>query len=192
VQKAIFLDRDGVIIEDTGYPDDCRKLKFLPKVIEAVKLLNDNGFRVIVATNQSGVARGFFTEEKLKEINRFIQDTLAEKGAIIDKIYYCPHHIEGTIEEYRKECHCRKPNSGMLEKAAGEFGIDLENSFLIGDKISDIEAGHRVGSRTILLADEVPLENEKDIASMPDYIAPDLYRAVSWLLELSPQESRRS
>ncbi len=185
MERAVFLDRDGTIIEDVGYLNECSKIKFLPRASKAIKLLNQNGFKVIIATNQSGVARGFFTEETVREINRYIQETLAKQGALIDKTYYCPHHIEGTIKEYKKECHCRKPNPGMIEEAAGEFGIDLKNSFVIGDKSSDIEAGHRAGCKTILLAGEDPLNNEKEITLMPDYIAADLYEAVKWLVKFS-------
>lgn len=180
MEKAVFLDRDGTIIEDIGYLDECSKIRFLPRVSEAIKLLNENGFRVIVTTNQSGVARGYFTEETLREINRYIQESLSRQGALIDKTYYCPHHIEGVIEEYRKECHCRKPNPGMIKEAAVEHNIDLKGSFVIGDKISDIEAGHRAGCKTVLLADRGYPEEE--IASMPDYIAADLYEAVRWLV----------
>ncbi|MBA7710232.1 D-glycero-beta-D-manno-heptose-1,7-bisphosphate 7-phosphatase [subsurface metagenome] len=111
--RAVFLDRDGTIIEDIGYLDGCSKIKFLPGVSEAIKLLNENGFKVIVTTNQSGVARGYFTEETLREINRCIEESLAEQGALIDKTYYCPHHIEGIIKEYKKKCYCRKPSPGM-------------------------------------------------------------------------------
>ena len=180
MERAVFLDRDGTIIEDIGYLDECSKIRFLPRVSEAIKLLNENGFRVIVTTNQSGVARGYFTEETLREINRYIQESLSRQGALIDKTYYCPHHIEGIIEEYRKECHCRKPNPGMIKEAAVEYDIDLKGSFVIGDKISDIEAGHRAGCKTVLLADRGYPEEE--IASMPDYIAADLYEAVRWLV----------
>ena len=177
--RAVFLDRDGTIIEDVGYLNECSQIKFLPKVSEAIRLLNRNGFKVIVTTNQSGVARGYFAEETVTEINRYMQESLANQGALIDKIYYCPHHIEGTIKEYSKECHCRKPNPGMIEEAARVFGIDLKGSFVIGDKISDIEAGHRAGCKTVLLADRG--HPEEGIALKPDYIAADLYEAVSWL-----------
>ncbi len=191
MQRAVFLDRDGTIIEDVGYLNECSKIKFLPRVSEAIKLLNENGFKVMVTTNQSGVARGFFAEETVREINRYIQESLAKQGALIDKTYYCPHHIEGIIEEYRKECYCRKPNPGMIEEAAGEFGIDLKNSFVIGDKISDIEAGYNVGCKTILLADKRRPDGG-EIASMPDHVAPDLYEAVKWLVEFSHQKGRHS
>ena len=190
--RAVFLDRDGTLIEAVSYLDDCGKVKFLPGVSEAIKLLNENGFKVIITTNQAGVARGYFTEETLREINRHIEKSLAGQGALIDKTYYCPHHVEGTIEEYRKECYCRKPSPGMMEKAASEFGIDLKGSFVIGDNISDIEAGHRAGCRTILLADEDPVGSEEEIDQIPDYVASDLGEAVKWIIRVSCKEGRRS
>ena len=186
MQKAVFLDRDGTIIEDIGYLDECSKIRFLPRVGEAIKLLTENGFRVIITTNQSGIARGYFTEETVREINRYIQEYLAKQGAFIDRTYYCPHHIEGTIEEYKKDCHCRKPNPGMIQKATGEYDIDLKGSFVIGDKISDIEAGRRAGCKTVLLIDQGHLD--KETALMPDYVAADLYEAASWLVNFSRQK----
>ena len=182
MERAVFLDRDGTIIEDVGYLDDCSKIKFLPRVSEAIKLLNKSGFKVIIVTNQAGVARGYFTEDTVKEINRITQESLAEHGAVIDKIYYCPHHVEGTIEEYKKDCNWRKPNTGMIEEAARELGIDLNNSFIIGDKISDIEAGHRAGCKTIFLASENHPNKEGEIP-LSDHIATDLYEAVQWLMQ---------
>jgi len=185
MERAVFLDRDGTIIEDVGYPRERSKVKFLPRVSKAIKLLNENGFRVIVITNQAGVARGYFTEETVREINRYVQESLTKQGAFIDMIYYCPHHIEGIIEEYSKECYCRKPNPGMIEQAVHEFGIDLKNSFVIGDKISDIEAGQRAGCKTILLAGENHLNNERKITLISEHAAPDLYEAVKWLVKFS-------
>ena len=192
MERAVFLDRDGTIVEDVGYLHELNKVKFLPGASKAIKLANESGFKVIVITNQAGVARGYFTEETVKEINKYIQETLAGEGAFIDMIYYCPHHIEGIIEEYRKECHYRKPNPGMIEKAAREFSLDLKNSFVIGDKLSDIEAGHRAGCRAILLAGEDPPHNEKEVATIPDHTVPDLYQAVKWLTKLSCQKVRRA
>jgi len=185
MERAIFLDRDGTIVEDVGYLGECDKIKFLPKVGEAIKLLNENGFKVIIITNQAGVARGYFTEETVKEVNRHIKESLAKERAFIDMIYYCPHHVEGIIGKYKEECYCRKPNPGMIEKAVSEFGIDLTDSFTIGDKISDIEAGRRAGCKTILLADEDPPRNEREDALMPDHIVPGLYEAAKWLVKLS-------
>ena len=191
MERAVFLDRDGTIVEDVGYLHELDKVKFLPGASKAIKLINESGFKVIIITNQAGVARGYFTEEAVKEINKYIQETLAREEAFIDMIYFCPHHVEGIIEEYRKDCYCRKPNPGMIEKATREFSLDLKNSFVIGDKISDIEAGHRAGCRTILLTGEDHSHNEKEGTTISDHIVPDLYQAVKWLTELSYQKARQ-
>ena len=117
------MDRDGVIIEDVGYLNECSGIKFLPRASEAIKLLNKNGFKVIVVTNQSGVARGYFTEETVQEINRSICELLAKQGAFIDKIYYCPHHAEGTVSRYVKDCYCRKPSPGTPARHRPELTL---------------------------------------------------------------------
>ncbi len=182
MQRAVFLDRDGTIIEDAGYTGEISRIKFLPMVSEAIKLLNESGFKVIIATNQAGVARGYFTEDAVREVNRYIKETLVKQGALIDRTYYCPHHIDGIKKEYRKECHWRKPNPGMIEEAAREFGISLTDSFVVGDKMTDIEAGYRVGCRTVLLVNQSSPEGE-GTAPKPDFIAADLYQAVKWLIK---------
>ncbi len=180
MQKAVFLDRDGTIIEDVGYISECNQVRFFPKADEAIRLLNEHSFKVIVISNQAGVARGYFTEERVREVNKHIQESLVKQGAAVDRFYYCPHHVDGIVEEYKKECYCRKPNPGMIEAAVREFDIDLKKSFLIGDKPSDVEAGCRTGCRTVLLAQEAPPSHDAGIT--PDYIAPDLYQAVEWVL----------
>ncbi len=184
MNKAVFLDRDGVIVEDIGYLGKHSDIRFLPKVGKAVKLLNKSGFKVIVVTNQSGVARGYFTEQTVRGINKHIQESLAEQGAFIDRMYYCPHHLEGTLEEYRRDCHCRKPNPGMIEAAVRDFGIDAGKSFLIGDKISDIEAGHRAGCKTILLQGRGAPKRDEETASTSNLVAEDLYEAAKRLIKL--------
>ena len=182
MERAVFLDRDGTIIEQVNYLYECSQVKFPPKSGEAIKLLNENGFKVFVITNQPGVARGYFTEEAVKEVNRYIEEYLSKEGATIDRFYYCPHHPEGTIEEYTKECDCRKPKPGMIEEAAGEFGIDLRGSFVIGDRLIDVDAGQRAGCRTILLGDKGSPGGVEETTLTPDYVAADLYEAVKWLI----------
>ena len=182
MEKAVFLDRDGVIIEDAGYVGEIERVKFIPAAGKAIRLLNENDFKVIIITNQAGVARGYFSEEAVEEINTYVQETLAEEGALIDKIYYCPHYKEGIIEEYRKDCYYRKPSPGMIEEAVRDFHIDLKRSFLIGDKSSDIEAGNRAGCKTILLAGENTRGSAGGSGIVSDHIAPDLYGAVKWLV----------
>jgi len=177
--RAVFLDRDGVIIEDAGYVGEIERVRFLSGVGSAIKMLNENNFKVIIITNQAGVARGYFDEAAVCRVNSYVQEKLAEEEASINAVYYCPHHVEGVIEEYRKECSCRKPNTGMIEMAVHDFGIDLERSFVIGDKDSDIEAGRRAGCHTILLT-----ETDQITPARADYVAPDLSEAVKWLLGL--------
>jgi len=182
MEKAIFLDRDGVIIEDAGYVGEIERVKFIPGTGKAIRLLNDNDFKVIIITNQAGVARGYFSEEAVEEINTYVQGMLAKEGALIDKIYYCPHHKEGVIEEYRKDCYFRKPSPGMIEEAVRDFHIDLRRSFLIGDKSNDIEAGRRAGCKTILLNVKNTEDNTGGTEVVSDHTAPDLYEAVRWLV----------
>jgi D-glycero-D-manno-heptose 1,7-bisphosphate phosphatase len=183
LKKAVFLDRDGTFIEDTGYVGEIERVKFLPGVVEAIKLLNTNRFTVIVVTNQAGVARGYFSEEDVEKVNNHIQKSLAGEGAVIDSFYYCPHHVDGVIEEYRGDCYNRKPNPGMLEEAARDFHIDLKRSFIIGDNVTDVEAGHRAGCRGILLA----VEGRPAGDTVPDYTAGSIHDAVKWLLDESPE-----
>ncbi|MFC1921389.1 D-glycero-alpha-D-manno-heptose-1,7-bisphosphate 7-phosphatase [Chloroflexota bacterium] len=183
MEKAVFLDRDGIIIKDTGYIGEVARVELLPSVGEVIRLLYDNGFKVIVITNQAGVARGYFTEEAVQEVNNFIKESLAQEIAIIDDFYYCPHHVEGVIEEYRKECYNRKPNPGMIEKAESDYNIDLKQSFIIGDKSSDVEAGYRAGCRTILLTGQDYQGSIKNSDVIPDFTAHDLHEAARWLVE---------
>ncbi len=139
-RPAAFLDRDGVLNVDNGYtfrPDD---LKLMPTAAAAVRLLNAAGFYVFVISNQSGVARGFFTEAAVKSFNAHLQDVLLADGARIDAFYYCPHHPDGKIKELAIQCRCRKPQPGMLEQAARDWPIDRGRSFLIGDKDDDVVA----------------------------------------------------
>jgi histidinol-phosphate phosphatase family protein len=134
MRSAVFLDRDGTIARDVHY---CRRLEdfeLLPTVTEAIRLLNENGFKVVVVTNQSGIARGYFTERTLAQIHDKMEVELAEYGAWVDAIYYCPHHPD-------EGCSCRKPGTALFHKAAREQGIDLESSYVVGDMQMDIDAG---------------------------------------------------
>lgn len=162
----------------------------IPKASEAIRLLNENGFKVIIITNQPGVARGYFTEETLIAINKYIQESLAKEGARIDETYYCPHHPEGIIKEYKKDCDCRKPKPGMILSAARDLDIDLKSSFVIGDRNIDVEPGKRVGCKTVLLTSEDPPSNPNEPATIADHVAPDLYEAVKWVLESSRRERK--
>lgn len=181
MRRAVFLDRDGTIIEDTGYVHECDKVRLLPGVGEAIRRLNERGFRVIVISNQAGVARGFFTEDDVRAVNRLVLEELGKGGALIDGIYYCPHHVDGVVPEYKRACDCRKPGTAMIEQAVDDFGIDLANSYFIGDRPSDIEAGRRAGCKTILLTgtNSTPVPTGP---CSPDHECKDLPEAVGWVL----------
>jgi D-glycero-D-manno-heptose 1,7-bisphosphate phosphatase len=140
-ERAVFLDRDGTMIEDAGYLDRIERLKLFPYTIDAVRLLNRAGFKVAVVTSQNGIAMGMLTEEALAEVHGHLSLLFEAGGAKVDGYYYCPHSPHATVEKYRTECECRKPKPGMILAAAKELSVDLSRSFTIGDRWRDIEMG---------------------------------------------------
>lgn len=135
---AVFLDRDGTINEEMGYINHPERFIIFPYVAESIKIFNELGLKVIIVTNQSGVARGYFDESLVKELHKRLKNEMADKGAKIDEIYYCPHHPKEGQEQYKLDCNCRKPKPGMILKAQKDFEIDLNKSFMIGDRYKDI------------------------------------------------------
>lgn len=164
----MFLDRDGVLTEENGYIQSVENLKLFPYTAECIRQIHRKGYYAIVITNQSGVARGLFTEEELQEMNDYLR-----KQTNVDAIFYCPHHPEGKIEKYRVKCGCRKPLPGMLETAYREYHIDMQNSYMVGDRASDIIAGQNAGVKTILLESGYGTAGLES-AVTPDYIMKDL------------------
>ena len=150
-RRAVFLDRDGTINEEKEYLYRPEELAFIPGAVEAIRLLKRAGFCVIVVTNQSGIGRGYYNEADLLALHRHLDAMLEEEGAAVDAYYFCPHHPEHGVGDYCRECDCRKPLPGMLLQAASELSIDLSNSFMIGDKVVDVEAGLRAGCRPLLV-----------------------------------------
>ncbi len=148
---AVFLDRDGVIIEEERWLARVEQVRLIDGCAAAIRRLNQAGVPVVVVTNQSGVARGLFPEERIAEVHARLDRLLADKGAVVRRYYYCPHHPSEGIEKYRIDCTCRKPRPGMLRAAAADLGLDLRQSWLIGDTLSDLEAGARADCRTILV-----------------------------------------
>lgn len=148
---ALFLDRDGVLIKDNGYICSPKQVLLLPGVAEALARVNRSGVPVIVITNQSGIARGWLSESDLQAIHARLDQLLANAGAHVDRYYYCPHHPEFGQGEYRQRCGCRKPAPGLLLQAARDFSLDLGHSFLVGDRLSDLQAGAAAGCHTILV-----------------------------------------
>ena len=189
--KAVFLDRDGVINNDGGIVWQIDKLQILPKVSEAIKLLNDHGWLVIVTTNQPVIARGWATEDEVNKFNQEIARRLAAEGAKLDAWFVCPHHpLAGLPEypglaEYRLDCPDSKPKTGMLEKAAAEFNVDLAYSYVVGDLPTDIKTGHDVGCQTILVKTGhagISPNPKRQFPDKPDFIADDLLAAAKLII----------
>ena len=187
---AVFLDRDGTINEEVGYLDSLDKLKMIPAAYEAIRLLNKSCMKAIVVTNQSGVARGYFTEKLVRQTHDIIQGSLLQKKASIDKFYYCPHHPTEGKGIYLQNCNCRKPLPGMLLQAAHDFDIELGSSYLVGDTYRDMETAKKVGVKGILVKTgygrELLQEIGPDTATVenkPDFIAEDILEAVKWIVK---------
>lgn len=151
MDKVVFLDRDGTINRETAYLYRPEDLEILPTVPEAIGLLRQEGFRIVVVTNQAGIARGYYTVEQMHALHRYLNERLKEAGGWVDRFYYCPHHPVHGIGEYRKTCRCRKPDTGMFEQAQREYAVDKSRSYMIGDKRIDVEAGHNYGVCGILV-----------------------------------------
>ncbi len=171
---AVFFDRDGTINEESGYLSNPDDLSLIKGAAEAVKRLNSIGIKVIVISNQSGVGRGFFSEEDLARVNKRLTDLLLSRGARIDAIYYCPHHPEDN-------CECRKPKPGLLKKAALEHSIDLIRSYVVGDKKTDVELAGNAGSKGILVKTGFGSDQLKTMTSPPAFVAEDILDATGWI-----------
>jgi D-glycero-D-manno-heptose 1,7-bisphosphate phosphatase len=180
---AVFLDRDGTIIHETNYLKNIEDIKLFECSARAVKKLNNNNIPVIMVSNQSGVARGYFSEESVQLINKTLNEMLKKYHAGLDGFYYCPHHPKGTVEQYAKECNCRKPLSGMIDQALKDFKhIDVSRSYVIGDKECDVKMAKNAGCKGVLVL--TGYGKDLDYRSFnPDYVANDLENAVDWILE---------
>ena len=160
-QKAVFLDRDGTMNVEVNYLHLPEDLVLIDGTAEAVRMLNEAGYRVIVVTNQAGVARGYYKEEDVVHLHDYMNELLKKQGAHVDAFYYCPHHPEHGIGEYKKVCHCRKPETGMLEQAIRDYDIDPARSVLFGDKPGDIECAERMGIEGRYIQSELGLTNRR-------------------------------
>ena len=185
MRAAAFLDRDGTLIEETGYLARLEDLRFFPYSVDAVRLLNRSGLAVVVVTNQAGIARGILDEAFVEQAHRQIAGRLAAGGAHVDGFYYCPHHPDGIVERFRGSCECRKPQPGLLRRAAEDLDVDLTQSFVVGDRWHDIQAGASVGARGVLVRTGYGRSTE---ASPPGGVQPaavvdTLIGAVSWILQ---------
>lgn len=184
---AVFIDRDGTMSEEVGYVNHLSRFKLLQNTAAAIKMLNDAGILAIVATNQAGVARGYFVEDMIGKVHEKLKNELARAGAHLDAIYYCPHHPSAGKPPYRTDCDCRKPRPGMILKAKDEFDIDLKRSYMIGDKISDVEFGQKLGLKSVMVMTGYGIgeyeHQRQDWKTTPDFMAEDLLGAVKWIIE---------
>ena len=151
LHEAVFLDRDGTIIEEVNYLSSPEQVRVFPGAADAIRRWNEAGVKVVVVTNQAGVARGYFPESRVAEVHAHLSAVLAESGARVDAYYHCPHHPTHGVGEFRIACTCRKPSPGMLLAAAKDHAIDLSRSWMVGDKLCDVKAGAAAGCRTVLV-----------------------------------------
>jgi D-glycero-D-manno-heptose 1,7-bisphosphate phosphatase len=185
-RKAVFLDKDGTLIEDVPYNVDPQRIRLAPGAVEGLTVLHESGYALIVVSNQSGVARGLFPERVLREVEGSLRCQLAAFGVPLAGFYYCPHHPQGTVEGYAIACRCRKPAPGMLRRAAADLGIDLAESWMVGDILDDIEAGRRAGCRTVLINNGNETEWRKGRQRWPHHRAADLADAARLILATVP------
>ena len=188
-RPAVFLDRDGTINEEMGYINHPSRFVLLPRSAEAIRLLNQEGFLVIVVSNQSGAARGYFPETLIHEINDQMRSLLKRDGARVDAIYFCPHHPSASVPAYRVVCRCRKPSTGLIQLACDQHDIDMDGSFVIGDRLTDMEMARNAGLRGILVGTGYGMGEIQHLlphtSVAPEHIAADLLEGVKWILESS-------
>ncbi len=173
---VVFLDRDGTINVDPGYLSDPEKVKLFDGAAEAIETFNSLGMRVIIVSNQSGIGRGYFTEEALRAVNDRLTELLEEGGAFVDALYFCPHRPD-------EGCGCRKPATGMVSDAASEFFLDMEKSYVVGDKASDMELARNIKAVSVLVTTGLGAKTKDELTIAPDHIAADLLSAARWIEE---------
>jgi D,D-heptose 1,7-bisphosphate phosphatase len=183
-QKAVFLDKDGTLIFDLPYNVDPARIQLMPGTLEALGTLAAAGYRLLIITNQSGVARGYFTEQDLEGVRDHLAGVLADVGLSLDGFYYCPHLPEAPLETYAVDCDCRKPKAGLLRRAAIEQNINLARSWFVGDILNDVAAGRSVGCRTILLDNGGETEWDLSPGRLPHYICKTLPEAAHTITSL--------
>ena len=183
-RPAVFLDRDGTLIEDVGYLDAVTRIAVFPWTIDAIRALNRAGLPLVVVTNQSGIARKYFSEAFVQETHRALDARLAEGGVRVDAYYYCPHHPDGKLPDYARECDCRKPRPGLIERAARDLNLDPARSFVVGDKWGDIGLAQAVGARGVLVRTGTGAiaERQPRPGVAADVVVDNLAAAASWIL----------
>lgn len=182
MSKVIFLDKDGTLIPDIPYNVDPQKITLSDSTVEGLINLQNNGYKFIIISNQSGVARGYFTEDKLIDVEQKMRQLFCDNGLKLSGFYYCPHHPQGSVPGYNRLCDCRKPEAGMILKAAVEHEINLANSWMIGDILNDVEAGNRAGCKTILINNGNETEWTDGAYRKPTIVCENINQAANALL----------
>ncbi|MCD4717552.1 MAG: HAD family hydrolase [Desulfobacterales bacterium] len=184
---AVFMDRDGTINEQRGYINHISRFILLPGTAEAIRLLNSHQYLAIIVSNQSGVARGYFPLQLVEDVHSHMKELLKKENAVIDGIFFCPHYRTGVVSEYTADCDCRKPRTGLIKSACETFDIDMTNSYVIGDRCTDIELAKRADLEGILVKTGYGLGDIEYVLPgsplKPAYIAGDLLDAVRWIIE---------
>ena len=191
---AVFLDRDGTVCQEVGYLSDENKVRLIPGAVQAIRMINQAGWKAIIISNQSGIARGYMNSGEVERVNQRLLDMLADEGARIDGVYYCPHHPKGNAP-YNIQCNCGKPGAELLHRATKEHQLALDSSIMIGDKYSDVETAIRLKIPGILVRTgfgEGEIEKYKEHWNQaPDYIARDLLDAIEWWFNGAAGTSRQ-
>lgn len=182
MRKAVFIDKDGTLITNVPYNANPDLITLEPGAAAALQLLRKNGYALVVVSNQSGIAHGYFDDQAMQAVEDQITKLLRWHGVQLDGFFYCPHHPNGSVKEYAIDCFCRKPKPGMLLQAAGQLGIDLEQSWMIGDILHDVEAGNRAGCRTVLLDNGNETEWVINRYRRPSYITDGLLGAAQLII----------
>jgi D-glycero-D-manno-heptose 1,7-bisphosphate phosphatase len=183
MNRAIFIDKDGTLLTDVPYNVDPEKVSFSPLCMEGLRDLQSEGFMLIIITNQSGIARGYFDVAAFHRLRSHVDTLLREQGIKIHDWFFCPHYPEGKITAYAIDCDCRKPKPGLIKRAARKFNIDLTKSWIIGDILHDIEAGNRAGCRTILINNGNETEWNHTADRKPTHVVSNINEAAEFILQ---------
>ncbi len=185
-RPVVFLDRDGTLNVEVGYIYDVNDLVLLPEAAQAVTALNKAGLAAVLVTNQSGPARGFYPESHVRALNQRLASLLAEQGARLDALYYCPHHAQGSVPEYAIKCTCRKPATGLIERAFAELeDLDRSRAYMVGDQSTDIELARNAGINAVMVNTgfgRAVMSGEFQWKVDPDYVAANILDAVRWII----------
>lgn len=185
-QPAVFLDRDGTLIEDVGYLSRLEDVEWFPWSIEAIRLLNQAGFLVCVTTNQGGIGLGFYGADLVNRVHAVMAETVNAAGGRIDAFFFCPHHPVAVVEEFRADCDCRKPKPGMIRQATARFHIDLSKSFVVGDKMADVGLATAAGAQGVLVKTgygAAELERHSGPPPGTAFVAETVFEATAWILK---------